>query len=204
MKYLYKTLCLASALFVTGALSSCEDTKSYSELLNEEEHAVNWYLAQHKVCLEIPENGDFLVGEDAPYYKMDSDGYVYMQVLDKGTPLPDNATEQEKEDIEFQKGNKVYFRMLRMNIKYFQQYDSQIWEGNADDMSPEIADMSLIYGNNVLTSTTQYGEGIQIPLKYLHNNCEVNLIIKSPQGWTSDQSACTPYLYNIQYFKAIY
>ena len=204
MNHIYKYVGFATALIVAGGLCSCEDTKSYSELLNEEEHAVNWFLAQHEVCLEIPENGDFKVGEKAPYYKMDVDGNVYMQVLDKGTPLPENATDSEKDEIEFQKGNKVYFRMMRMNIKYFQLYGTQIWEGNADDMSPEIADMSFIYGNSVLTSTTQYGDGIQLPLKYLHNNCEVNLIVKSPQGWTSEQSSCTPYLYNIQYFKAIY
>lgn len=43
---------IVMASVLTGimlAMSSCEETKSYSELLTEEEHAVNWYLAQHIV-----------------------------------------------------------------------------------------------------------------------------------------------------------
>ena len=179
------------ALMLIGVtLASCEDTKSYSELLTEEEHAVNWYLAQHEVCLEIPEDGKFLVGENAPYYKMDSDGYVYMQVLNKGT------------DEMAESGDKVYFRFMRMNINYFQQYGTENWDGNAESAAE--GSTSFVYGNSVLSSTTQYGDGIQVPLQYLGYDCEVNLIVKSPEGWPSEQSQCIPYLYNIRYFKAIY
>ncbi len=70
----------------------------------------------------------------------------------------------------------------------------------------KITRAQALYGNNVLTSTTQYGEGLQVPLEYLGYNCEVNLIVKSPEGFTSDgtQSQCLPYVYNIRYFKAEY
>lgn len=204
MKYTYKSIATAICMMLVGSLASCDDNKSYSELLNEEEHAVNWFLAKHKVCLEIPEDGNFIVGEDAPYYKMDDDGFVYMQVLDKGDEVASNATETEKEDAEFQIGNKVYFRFMRMNLKYYQLYGEEVWEGNAEDMSPNSGNAYFVYGNTILTSTTQYGEGLQVPLEYLNNNCKVNLIIKSPQGFSSEQSSCIPYEYNIQYFKAIY
>lgn len=174
------------------AMSSCEETKSYSELLTEEEHAVNWYLAQHIVSLEIPQNGDFEVGEDAPYYKMDKDGYVYMQVINKGS----DTDRPEKGDL-------VYFRFMRLNLKNYQSSGSEVWEGNSEDFDNSTS-LSLVYGNNVLTSTTQYGEGIQVPLEYLGYDSEVNLIVKSPEGFTSDASSCLPYVYNIRYFKAEY
>lgn len=174
------------------ATSGCEETKSYSELLNEEEHAVNWYLAQHKVVLQIPENSDFEIGENAPFYKMDKDGYVYMQVISKGS----DTDKPEKGDL-------VYFRFMRLNLKNYQATGSEVWEGNAEDFENS-SNVSLVYGNNILTTTTQYGEGIQVPLEYLGYNCEVNLVVKSPEGFSSDVSSCLPYLYNIRYFKAEY
>lgn len=174
-------------------LQGCDDSKSYSELLNEEEHAVNWYLAKNKVSIEVPADGKFETGKDAPYYKMDKDGYVYMQVINAGNP---NSKPAE--------GDRVYFRFMRMNVKSYQQTGQEMWDGNSDNLASEWGNTSLIYGNDVLGSTTQYGEGIQVPLEYLGYDSEVNLIIKSPQGWAADMSQCVPYLYNIRYFKAIY
>lgn len=196
MKIFKKTIFYSFAVMAMSLLASCEDTKSYSELLTEEEHAVNWYLAQNTVALEVPENGDFETGPTAPYYKMDKDGYVYMQVISKG----DIATEEERP----QKGDQVYFRFMRMNLKSLMETGNEYWEGNSEDMGAGTGSSSLIYGNNVLTSTTQYGEGIQVPLEYLGYNSEVNLIVKSPEGFTTDVSECIPYKYNIRYFKAIY
>lgn len=199
-KTIYFSLSAVAALIIT----SCNDTQSYSDLLNEQEHAVNWYLAQHKVCVEIPADGNFEVGENAPYYKMDEDGDVYMQVLNKGDEFPANATDEEKEKIQFNLGDKVYLRFMRMNIKYYFQHNQEIWEGNSEILDNAQGSLPIIYGNTVLQSTTEYGEGIQVPMQYLHNNSEVNLIVKSTQGFSTDQSTCTPYLYKIQYFKAIY
>ena len=189
MKFFNKLSYIALAL-IGFALSSCQDTKSYSELLTEEEHAVNWYLAKQKVCLEVPEDGNFIVGEDAPFYKMDRDGYVYMQVINKGT-------DEKAED-----GDVVYFRFMRMNLKFYQQNGSEVWDGNAESAAD--GSTSFVFGNETYPSTIQYGTGLQVPMKYLGYDCEVNLIIKSPEGFPEEQTQCIPYLYNIKYFKAIY
>lgn len=196
MKLISKIMLLPACLLMAG-LASCEDTKSYSELLNDEEHAVNWYLAQQTVELEIPADGNFITvqdvkeGEEAPYYKMDKDGYVYMQVVNKGS-----STSRPAE------GDLVYFRFMRLNLLNYQATETEVWEGNSEDL--DYSSSSLVYGNNVLSSTTQYGDGIQVPLEYLGYNSEVNLVVKSPEGFTTDQSQCIPYVYNIRYFKAEY
>ena len=65
-------------------LTACKDTKSYSELLNDEEKAVNSFLAHQKVINEIPADTVFETGSDAPYYKIDEDGDIYMQVIKPG------------------------------------------------------------------------------------------------------------------------
>lgn len=192
MRISTKIKLFSAFLGMAALLGSCEDSKSYSELLTDEEHAVNWYLAQNTVALDIPADGKFITGKDAPFYKMDEDGYVYMRVIEKGS-------DTDKPVI----GDRVYFRFMRMDLKTYQASGVESWDGNAIDFDQSNS-TSLIYGNTVLTSTTQYGEGIQVPLKYLGYNSEVCLIVKSPQGFTTDASQCIPYIYKMRYFKAEY
>lgn len=174
-------------------LFSCSKGKSYSDLLKEEEQAVNWYLADQQICVTLPEDGKFEVGENAPYYKMDEDGYVYMQVLNPG-----NAESKPEE------GDVIYFRFKRLNIKYLYQGYNAGWEGNADNATAGTGNTKFVLGNKTLSSTTVFGEGIQVPMYYLGYESEVNLIIKSTEGLSTDQSQCLPYVYNIKYFKAEY
>ncbi|MDE5807870.1 MAG: DUF4827 domain-containing protein [Muribaculaceae bacterium] len=172
-------------------LASCESTKSYSELLTEEEHAVNWFMANHEIVPYVPADSVFLTGPDAPYYRMDENGYVYMQVINPG----DMSSRPEK-------GQTVYFRYKQRNIKDLYNGIDASWGGNADNLL--FTSSSLIFGNTTIESTTNWGEGIQVPLKYLGYNSEVNLVIKSPTGMPAEQTECIPYEYNIKYFKAEY
>ena len=71
--------CLLFAL----SLSACDDSKSYADLLRDEEAAVNWYLAQNRVEPRVPEDSVFKVGKDAPFYRMNNDGTVYMRVISR-------------------------------------------------------------------------------------------------------------------------
>lgn len=72
-----------SAAFLL-AFSSCKDSKSYAELLNEETKAVNAFLADQNVILDIPADSIFEYGPDAPFYRIDPDGNVFMQVIEPG------------------------------------------------------------------------------------------------------------------------
>lgn len=187
---------LISLLFLGGlSLVSCEKSQSYSELLREEEKAVNWFLAQHNVVNELPADSTEYItfqeaGEDAPFYRLDPDGYVYMQIV-----------KADYSDM-VEEGDLVYFRFDRDNIIYLQQGFGETNFGNSDYMGS--ASTSFIYKNNKLTSTTTWGTGIQMPLKYMGYNSEVNLVLKSYYGFLDEQSSCVPYLMNIRYFKAEY
>lgn len=179
--------------FTVAGFTSCSDSESYSDLLREEEKAVNAFLSQNQVTLELPADSiSFITGKDAPFYKLDEDGYVYMQVVSIG----------DREKIE--PGDKVYFRFTRKNLKaeYLGLESSD--EGNADDFTLGIGNPYFIYNNTYLTSSSQWGTGIQMPMKFFGYNSEVNLVLKSYYGFSSDQSACLPYLINIRYFKPEY
>lgn len=47
--------------------TSCNDGKSYADLLNDEAKAVNTFLADQNVILDLPKDNDFIIGEDAPF-----------------------------------------------------------------------------------------------------------------------------------------
>lgn len=191
---MYRLIRYIAAVAAFGSLfslGSCSKSESYSDMLRDEEHAVNWFLAGERVELKVPDDGNFITGEDAPYYKIEEEGNVYMQVVSKGKP-----------DTEWEKGDKVYFRFMRRDISDMYNGIPVVPSGNADDLDSDAT--YFIFGNTTLSSSTQYGEGIQLPLYYLGQDCEVNLVVKSYQGFTIDQSNCVPYLYNIRYFKALY
>ncbi len=190
MKIINKLLFLpVMFLAVMASLSSCDDSKSYAELLDEETKSVNAFLANQRVIGHIPADSVFEVGADAPYYKMDEEGNIYMQVLNTG-----NLNEKAKEN------QKIYFRFMRYNLNTYASGYEPVGEGNANDM--EYNAMSFLFGNYTLSSSAQFGSGIQLPLYYLGLDCEVNIVIKSQYGLQSEISNVIPYLYNIRYFKS--
>lgn len=190
----FKVIFVISAI-VCIALSSCENTVSYSDLLKNEQKVCNWFLAQHRVCNEIPADSVFEVGPDAPYYRMDDDGYVYMQVLkmgDKSYPAY---------------GDVVYFAFSRYNIENMyanNTLDVDPDESNQNDFLTSVGNTYFIYNNYTVSVSKDLGSGIQVPVGYLGYNSEVNILLKSYYGFSSENTTCIPYLVNTRYFKAEY
>ena len=182
--------------FVALVLTTgCTKSQSYSELLRDEEQAVNWFLAGYNVELELPENPKDLLtfsemGENAPFYKLDPEGYVYMQVV------------RADFDDMVDEGDLVYFRYSRESIlDMYKDLDPESM-GNSENLPN--GSTSFIYKNTYLQSSTTWGTGIQMPLKYVGYNSEVNLILKSYYGFADEQSYCIPFYMNIRYFKPEY
>ena len=83
-RFFYDNRVLLLAMTVLMALTACDDNESYADKLNEERNAVNAYLANHRLVMSVPEDTVFEVGENAPFYRIDPDGNVYMQVIKAG------------------------------------------------------------------------------------------------------------------------
>lgn len=185
---------LFAAIAITSAAignTSCSDSKSYAELLTDEMHSVNNFLADHNVILEIPEDNNFIEGPDAPYYRLDEDGNVYMQVINSG----DKSLMAEDDEL-------IYFRFTRHSLHGYDpatgEFTIEGW-GNSDDLSVGAA--SFRFGNYSLSSSSQWGSGLQMPLNYVGMESEVNIVVKSQYGLSSEISQVIPFLYNIRYFK---
>ncbi len=182
-----------SAVVLLLSATGCEKTKSYSEMLKDEEQACNWYLAQNKIVVDIPKDSVFQTGQDAPFYKMNSEGTLYMKVITAGdrNKIPEN-------------GDRVYFSFMRQNIQSLMNgyINEDVWEGNAENMA--FGSTSFLLGETTLTSSVKFGTGIQTPVTYLGYYSEVILVVKSLEGFTDDQTNCTPYVYKVRYFPALY
>lgn len=177
-------------IFITSVvLYSCDDSESYADLLNNETVAVNNFLADQNIINEIPEDSIFQTGVDAPYYKMDEDGNIYMQVIKAGSRDSMAVNDQ-----------LIYFRFTRYNLLSYSDGKLPEGWGNADDFDYNSTEFR--FGNYSLPSSSQWGSAIQIPLYYLGIDSEVNLVIKSQYGYTEEISNVTPYLYNVRYFRS--
>lgn len=190
---LFHTISLILIAIASVTLLSCSKAESYSNLLRTEEKSVNKYLAQQKVSVTIPEDSILQYGEDAPYYKMNDDGTVYMKVINPGNM-----------EIRAKKGDRIYFVCEYKNLNLWAGGSEIDWVGGATDITGKLSDTSFVYGNTILTSTTQYGTGIQVPMQFVGNESEVFLVLKAASGFASEQSSCTPYVMHVKYFKAEY
>lgn len=191
MKRLFTVHTIIGGLCALALFTACNDDQSYADRLNEERNAVNAYLANHRVEMSIPEDSIFEVGENAPFYRIDNDGNVYMQVLNAGDRVGDRA----------KAGEPIYFRYSRYNLATW--YADGVWtitSGNENTM--DAAACSFNYADYTLPSSSQWGYGLQYPLLFLGVECEVNLVIKSQYGFTSEISYVTPFFYHVRYYHS--
>lgn len=200
MNKIIKSLTLVA---VAGlSLCSCNDGKSYAEMLRDETESTNYYLSSFQVINSVPADSVFVSVADmearglsreealavTPFYRLDDDGDVYMQVVNPGTG--------EKADD----NQLIYFRFNRSNLNYY--YSDGVWisDGNSSDLGTEPS--SFRYNNYSLESSYSWGSGLQMPLHFLKLNCEVNLVVKSTVGLVNEQSSVVPYLYNVRYYPS--
>ena len=188
LKFKFVLLSLVAVVFCT---SSCSDNKSYAEQLADERVAVNLFLAGKKVINEIPADSILQTGKDAPYYRIDENGNVYLQVI-SNTGLDKRPKTDEL----------IYFRYMRFNIVDWcvNGEDDITLVGNMNDMNNPTT--YFLYNNYSVDVSSQYGEGIQLPLKFVGMGSEVNVIIRSQVGISDEIADVQPYHWHIRYYRS--
>ncbi len=188
MKIFKYTLSAVAIMVVALAFSACNNTTSYADLLKDETKSINNFLADQKVIGSVPEDSIFITGEDAPYYRMDDDGYVYMKVIRTG----DMNSRPEYNDL-------VYMRFTRYNLDYYEDGELPTGTGNAENV---IDSYTFRYLNDQSYDTQTWGEALQYPLHYLGYGCEVKMVVRSAYGPSNEISQVVPYLYHVRYYKS--
>ena len=190
-----------ATLASTLLFAACNDGKTYMELREEEDEAIEKFLTTDgRYTAPIPSNLEFITAQDSekpPYYIL-PDG-VYMQIQSMGV--------RDTTGKFFRANDKVYFRYNRMNLKYWADGISSLtnpdsWAGNWSDASGTSDSYYFTYttyeGSNY-SSYYEYGLGIEYPLKYVGNGAIVNLVMPSKMGFSNEISSVIPYLYKIRY-----
>ncbi len=144
---------------------------------------VNNFLADHTVAIGIPADTVFEYGPEAPFYRLNEDGTMYMQVLDPGTKGNMVKTNEQ-----------IYFRYTRWALS---GYDGTLGTGEGNNLA--LNPCWFRYNNFQIESSYTWGTGIQFPLSLLPVDCKVNIIIKSSEGPTSEQSEVMPYLWQLTF-----
>lgn len=184
-----KLFLLLSLTVAVNVLSSCNDKASYADLIEDERKACNAFLSNFEVR-EVPADSVFETGPNAPYYKLEPEGRIYMQVIKTG-----DLSKKAKA------GQNIYFRFTRYNLNtWYRENHAWVGNGNADDMSQRA--VYFKYQDFELESSREWGYGLQMPLAYLGVNCEVNLVIKSKFGRTQDIGYGLPFMYHVRYFPS--
>lgn len=172
--------------------ASCSNDKNYSDLLNEENRYVNAFLADQKVETDIPADTVFKTvaeyGSLAPYYRLDEDGMLYMQVVEAGTK--GNMVKSDEQ---------LYIRFDRYALSEYKNGTLGSSIGNNNVLN---GNLSFRYDNYSIESSYTLGAGIQAPLQYLPVDAVVNIVVKSQWGMPSEMSYVQPYLYkNLKYYR---
>lgn len=183
MKHIIYVLTALAAII---AAYGCSEKESYTDLLNKESKHVNYFLANHRVADAIPADTVFEIGPDAPFYPLDEENKVFMQVLGRG------------DDQMASDGQLVYFRYTRYYLSLYHDTDSLVQVDGNENTGFEAA--SFRYGNLTLPSSGQWGQGIQLPLEWLPLGSRVRLVIKGEYSWVSEATYVMPVLVDISYF----
>lgn len=169
---------------VKGRIIIHQYALTYEDMKKTERRAIDSFLNGVTVIDKLPSITDAQVGSDAPYYKLDADGNIYMQIVSLG-------------DAPAAKGETVFFRFQRYNLLSFYNTGS-LGNGSGNGMSAT----SFVVGNTA-QSTLQWGKAIPLPIELgLPLGSEVYLVVASECGIADEVANVTPFLYNIRYFGA--
>lgn len=175
----------------SGTITITQNPCSLDDLKKTEQRAMKKYLSKFDVIDELPTINNIQVGSVAPFYKLNPEGTVYMQVVKMGTaPTATN-------------GEKIYFRFMRYNLlSYLENGVLPQGQGNANDLTESATFFEV---GSEKPSTIQWGTAIHIPILLgLPVDSEVNLVVASEAGPASEIGNIVPFLYNIRYFKSTY
>lgn len=168
-----------------GVITVVQSAVTREELEEREQYFIASALAGKTVFNTLPSNNDFIVGTDAPFYKITDNAYMQVVYLgNDGTP---------------KKGDTVYFRFTRYRLIDYINGDLSNGEGNANGLIPSAT--SFVIGSDN-TSSAQWGIAIPKPMELgLPYGTQVNMIVGSSAGLESEKAYYIPYFYDVRYYK---
>lgn len=179
------------------AFQACDDTKTYAEMLEEEDDAIERFIR----------NNDIKVISQSEFYAKDSmtdeNEYVqlasgvYMNIVSKGV--------EDKTDT-VKNNDEILVRFLEYNVLNEDTTLSNITEPRIVDSFRYTVTSTSIAGTFLEGyMLTYYGTAVPagwlVPLAYVRNKAHVRLIVPSKMGHNTAMQSVIPYYYDIQKYQ---
>ena len=200
------TLFFFILLAASFAFQSCDDTKTYAEMKEEEDDAVAAFIRKNNIKVisqtEFFDNDSVTNVEENEFVQLASG--VYMQIVDKGQVLAGEDTIRK-----VQNNDLVLVRFMEYSI-----LDEDTTISNID--APEVVDefKYTVTSSSIAGIFTQgymlsyYGStvpaGWLVPLTYVGHMAHVRLIVPSEMGHTSAMQYVYPFYYDIRKYQIYY
>lgn len=180
-----------SILAVGFVLQSCDNTKTYAEMLQDEKNAINSYIKKNKITVITPE--EFLVDTVTAEneYVLFSDG-VYMNIVDRGSGAA--PADRDNITVRFTEFDIINDTTTLSNVDYDQAVDAFYYTISGTSALGQFEPESYMY----FAYGSAVPAGWMVPLPYIKNKAHVKLIVPAKMGHTTAQQMVTPYFYDLK------
>lgn len=192
-------LLFLSLLAFNFAFQACDDSKTYAEMLEEEDDAIAAFIRDNDIqVISQTEffNNDSTTDVSKNEYVQLSSG-VYMQIVDKGS---DNLADTVKNN------NEILVRFMEYSI-----LDKDTSLSNLNAVETVDAFKYTITSSSIAAIFTQgymysvYGPSVPagwlVPLPYVRDMAHVKLIVPSKMGHSTAMQYVYPYFYDIKKYQ---
>ncbi|MBO4985279.1 MAG: DUF4827 domain-containing protein [Bacteroides sp.] len=190
---------LIALVGLSAAFNACDDNKTYAEMLEEEEDAIQSYIKDNniKVISQSAFHANDSMTDVAENEYVHLANGVYMQIVDKGSENPADTVKHN---------DLVLVRFLEYDILERDSTLTNFYEpGVVDEFKYVISSSSVsgifLYGVMLEYYGSDVPAGWLAPLSYVRNNAHVKLIVPSKMGHSTAMSYVTPYFYDIQKYQ---
>lgn len=200
------TLLLFSLMLLGWAFQSCDDNKTYAEMLEDEKDAIDGYISRNDIKVisldELLARPDTMTKENE--YVLFKDNGVYMNIVDRG------ALDEKGYTIKPQNNDQVTVRCIEYDLMENDTTTNSNWfTADGLEVFNYIKSGTYSYGQfteGTLASSiysfdysTAVPSGWLLPLEYVGHKAHVKLIVPSKMGHTYAQRYVYPYAYELIY-----
>ncbi len=184
-------------LFATGlAFQSCDHTKTYAEMREEEEAAIADFINEHgiKVISQSEFYAQDSVTAEDEYVQLASG--VYMNIVDKGSDNP--ADTVKPNDI-------ILVRFMEYSLLDKDTTLSNLNATDVDEFLYQVTSSSIagifISGYMLSYHGSDVPPGWLVPFPYVRDKAHVKLIVPSKMGYRTASYYAYPYFYDIRKYQ---
>lgn len=189
---------LALLAFGLG-FQACDDTKTYAEMLEEEEDGIKAFIKDSSIVVISQSQfyaQDSMTDVDKNEFVQLASG-VYMQIVDKGSKLEADTLKD---------GDEVLVRFAEFDIlKKEYTWANNLNSAETVDAFRYTSTSSSIAGIFLQGYMLNYGPAVPagwlVPLTYVRDGARVKLIVPSKMGQSQAMQSVLPYYYYIQKYQ---